>query len=323
MQSIPLLRLLVALLVLSMPVMAQTTVDSTETPLSSGSLAVGDSTIDTTSQQPQQREGLLATFFTRIGDDFVAQATSPARMDVGDLVWFGGGVATGLALYASDESLDRSVRDLKSRYGWIDRSAPIVTELGGTYGIAGVLLFSGYSIIGGTPRDRETTMMLGEVLVTTTVWSRAVKILTGRERPSVAYGHPHPDGGIWHGPLSSYTSHKGLPSGSFDAFPSGHTTTAFAIATIFAGQYNSGWVVPTVAYSLASLVGVTRMIQHAHWASDVFVGAWLGYLCGRQIVATHRPDPYFTSATASPRVHLRFTIAIENDVPMVGIAGAF
>lgn len=42
---------------------------------------------------------------------------------------------------------------------------------------------------------------------------------------------------------------------------------------------------PYVMYSLAGIVAITRLIEHEHWASDVFVGGIIGYLCGRQVVA--------------------------------------
>jgi membrane-associated phospholipid phosphatase len=42
------------------------------------------------------------------------------------------------------------------------------------------------------------------------------------------------------------------------SFPSGHATNAFAVASVAAGHAD-GWVVPAVAYSLASGVAVSRM----------------------------------------------------------------
>jgi hypothetical protein len=53
-------------------------------------------------------------------------------------------------------------------------------------------------------------------------------------------------------------------------------------------EYADVKAVPIIAYSLAGIVGITRMTEHTHWASDVFVGAWAGYLCGKQVVNYHR-----------------------------------
>jgi PAP2 superfamily. len=36
---------------------------------------------------------------------------------------------------------------------------------------------------------------------------------------------------------------------------------------------------------MATLVGISRLTERAHWASDVFVGGLIGYVCGKQVVA--------------------------------------
>ena len=41
---------------------------------------------------------------------------------------------------------------------------------------------------------------------------------------------------------------------------------------------------PIISYGLASLVGISRIIEDTHWASDVFVGAVLGYLTSIEIL---------------------------------------
>ncbi|MDB5253915.1 MAG: PA-phosphatase like phosphoesterase [Flaviaesturariibacter sp.] len=62
------------------------------------------------------------------------------------------------------------------------------------------------------------------------------------------------------------------------SMPSAHTSNAFATASAFATVYQNMKWVPPVAYGLASLVGISRIYSNAHWASDVLVGAGVGYL---------------------------------------------
>ncbi len=62
------------------------------------------------------------------------------------------------------------------------------------------------------------------------------------------------------------------------SFPSAHTSNAFTTATVFATQYKTTKWVPPVAYTLASLVGLSRIYDNAHWASDVLAGAAAGFL---------------------------------------------
>jgi membrane-associated phospholipid phosphatase len=65
------------------------------------------------------------------------------------------------------------------------------------------------------------------------------------------------------------------------SFPSGHTIAAFSVATIVARRYaNHRWI-PYAAYGLAAVVGFSRVSLSAHFLSDVFMGAALGYSVSR------------------------------------------
>jgi hypothetical protein len=66
------------------------------------------------------------------------------------------------------------------------------------------------------------------------------------------------------------------------SFPSGHTSNAFALATVAERHY--GWKIGVPAYLLAGAVGASRMKQDMHYFSDVVAGATLGYIVGRTVV---------------------------------------
>lgn len=61
------------------------------------------------------------------------------------------------------------------------------------------------------------------------------------------------------------------------SFASGHTCAAFAISTTIALEYRETIWVPILAYSISAGTGWSRMNDDKHWASDVFVGAAIGY----------------------------------------------
>lgn len=67
------------------------------------------------------------------------------------------------------------------------------------------------------------------------------------------------------------------------SFPSGHTTQAFAIASVIAAHYDSYWV-DVIAYGIATGVGWSRMQHDAHYLSDVLVGAAIGITVGKMVV---------------------------------------
>lgn len=65
------------------------------------------------------------------------------------------------------------------------------------------------------------------------------------------------------------------------AFPSGHTLTAFAIASAFYFSANKEKRTPLlVLFLLAAFVGLSRSAVGAHWLTDVLGGAGVGMWCG-------------------------------------------
>jgi len=95
------------------------------------------------------------------------------------------------------------------------------------------------------------------------------KHITHRHRPNDNIP-PHPY--VWEGPIPLTTE--------FTAFPSGHTTTAFAIATVLAMGYRDKIWIGITSYTMATLVGLSRINDGKHWATDVFAGAALGTFIG-------------------------------------------
>ena len=65
------------------------------------------------------------------------------------------------------------------------------------------------------------------------------------------------------------------------AFPSGHTLTAFAIATALYFSIDSDKRRPMLLiFLLACMIGLSRSAVGAHWLTDVFAGAGVGMWCG-------------------------------------------
>jgi membrane-associated phospholipid phosphatase len=90
-------------------------------------------------------------------------------------------------------------------------------------------------------------------------------------------GRPRPDAAI-----------AGLIGPSFapdiDSFPSGHATSVFAVATVFAAYYpRLRWVL----YGLATATALGRVYLERHYASDIVAGAMLGVL-GAVLLLRHR-----------------------------------
>lgn len=70
--------------------------------------------------------------------------------------------------------------------------------------------------------------------------------------------------------------------GVFDGWPSGHTTTAFAMAFTLMELYPESTLVQIGALTYASLIGL-GVSTNIHWFSDAFAGALIGYSIGKTI----------------------------------------
>ena len=86
-----------------------------------------------------------------------------------------------------------------------------------------------------------------------------------------------------------------------ESFPSGHATNAFALASAVAAHSN-GWVVPTIAYSVATGVAFSRLNDNVHWSSDVLAGAVIGTATGRMIARRHRVARTHSDLSITPIV---------------------
>lgn len=107
-----------------------------------------------------------------------------------------------------------------------------------------------------------------------------LKGVLGRARPLVV-GDTVPN---------SFAFFRGFRRGdAYMSFPSGHATSAFAAASVVTSETQRfwpghTWLVAPVMYGGATLVGLSRMYNNAHWASDVALGAAIGTFSGIKVV---------------------------------------
>jgi len=80
--------------------------------------------------------------------------------------------------------------------------------------------------------------------------------------------------------------HNDAPNGKRWAWPSGHTSSSFAAASVLHEFY--GPKVGFPAYALASLIGYRMMDSGDHWASDVVFGATLGWVVGHSLAGRQK-----------------------------------
>jgi membrane-associated phospholipid phosphatase len=139
-----------------------------------------------------------------------------------------------------------------------------------------------------------------------------LKDFFGRARPFVD-SVPNPD---------DWQLLRGLRrGGNYQSFPSGHAVAGFAAAAAVTAETslwwpNATWVVAPAMYGGAALIGLSRMYDNRHWASDVIMGAAIGTFAGIKIVRYshenpgNRVDKLLLNASFSPSdpSHISFSI---------------
>jgi len=80
--------------------------------------------------------------------------------------------------------------------------------------------------------------------------------------------------------------HNDTPNGKSWAWPSGHTSSSFTVASVLDEFYGPKVGIP--AYIAASMVGWRMMDTGDHWASDVVFGATLGWIVGHTVAGQHK-----------------------------------
>ncbi len=215
--------------------------------------------------------GALLEEAKRYACDGAALVTSPLHWDGRDWTMFGAFAASLGVLLATDQQTYVAIQQRRSPT--TDDIADVTTPFGQEYAwaISGAMLAGG--LIAKNPELRDTGRDALEAAVFAGLITEIAKPLFGRERPSQADGRT-----IFHGFTTKYES-----------FPSGHATIAWAVASVVAMR-SDGWIVPTIAYTLATLVAFDRVNDQKHFIADVFTGAAIGVSVGRFVVGRHRPE---------------------------------
>lgn len=151
------------------------------------------------------------------------------------------------------------------------------------------LVLGGSLAVAGWATHHESTRNMGTDVVNAVVASGvvtlAIKGSVGRARPRE-----------FPGDADEFFPGKGFTNNNLASFPSGHTSAAFAGATVLASELSKAhpahakWIRLGI-YGAATAIGFSRMYENAHWASDVFAGAGVGALSGMWIVRQRNAKP--------------------------------
>lgn len=204
--------------------------------------------------------------------DVKSLATAPIQWKSAEWKRFAEGVGAVAVVMLADKKLEEDIQ--RNRTSFTDSVAKHVTPFGGGRGLQAsvVMLGAGYFI------HDERLLAAGHDALESQLWAAGVvtpllKVAFGRARPNTDEGAHRFDFFRTDNPHNS--------------FPSGHSTNVWAGATAIAAHYD-GYLVPTIVYTLASAVSMSRTNDHVHFPSDVLAGALIGRAVAKSVTFRHQ-----------------------------------
>jgi membrane-associated PAP2 superfamily phosphatase len=224
----------------------------------------------------------VPVYFILLGSDMKQEITAPFHFHKKSWIKAGAIVLATVSLSFADEPVQRFALHLRNNNKGVENVSKYVTKFGGVYEMYTLGALAAYGVIRKSEKIKTTTLLATQSYLTAGAMEYLIKFLTGRQRPADSDPATEPEP-KFHGPFTQKIT-SGTSKGFSSGFPSGHTTAAFAAATVFAMEYRDRPIVPIIAYSVAGLIGLSRLTENKHWITDVFAGAVLGYFTGRQVV---------------------------------------
>ena len=204
-----------------------------------------------------------------------------------DAIYAGAFTVATIALFPADRRIAENLQDKhnqSNRFFHHEATNFRLVAQPGAFAIGGALY------LGGRLAHNERMADLGlhgsEAILVGLTATGILKGIAGRARPYKDIDNPH-----------DFKLFRGFTGGSdYSSFPSGHTLTGFAAASAVTAETSrwwphSTWYIAPVMYGGASLIGLSRMYNNKHWASDVMLGAAIGTFAGRKVVQYHHSHP--------------------------------
>ena len=217
--------------------------------------------------------------------------TSPLHINGENARWwmlFGGATA---ALIASDQKISDTLPQTTA----FTTPSRWASRLGATYSL--YPLWSTFYIVGtlgNNPRARDTGRLGIEALIDARIAVTVVKAVTQRPRPEMKG--------------ESVAFFKGG-----DAFPSGHSIQAWALARVFAREFPDHKIYSILAYGLASTVSAARFAGRKHSASDALAGAAMGFFIGDFVYRHHHAPSEKSKAISWLATHVDIRVNLGAD----------
>ena len=219
-----------------------------------------------------------------------AESTSETRLftrkDLGTAGIF---VGASALLSIWDDEIYRALRDSSvQNNSFLSSGVAKANYLQETYLTAGGIVLWGAGRLTKNRTLADIGIHTAEAVFMASIASQLIRGPLGRARPEDHDGDVHDK--------YEFKWFQGFGNFDYRAFPSIHSASGFAAATVVHREVaerwpqHKGWVGP-LAYAIAATPGLSRLYLGKHWASDVLMGGFMGVMAGQKIVTYNHRRP--------------------------------
>lgn len=229
--------------------------------------------------------------------------TRPVHWKKKDFTKLGGLLLGTAALSITDEATsdffrrqDNNFPQVIQDFGWYFGSPQ-------NYLMANAGLY-GFGLFTKNEKIRKTSVLIISSSITTGYIQILSRSIIGRGRPLAEKGAHH----------FKFLSNKS----EFLSFPSGHTVFGITMAHSIAKQFESPWTKAGI-YAIGSIPGISRMIDGAHWLTDVAFSTVLSII----VVDSIDKLLYATKAYDYPKKEKSISWNFRFSGNQIGVVGTF
>lgn len=188
--------------------------------------------------------------------------TRPLDWKGRDFAKLGGLVVGTIALSAADEGFDDFIVRQKDDFPGVVRDFGWYFGSPQNYFMANAGLY-GFGLFTKNKKIRRTSILIISSSVTTGFIQSFTKTAMGRARPGENLGAHE---------FNFFSS-----QGAFHSFPSGHTVLSVTMTHAIAKQFENVWVKAGI-YTIGAIPPISRLVDGAHWLTDVAFSAALSII---------------------------------------------
>ena len=168
---------------------------------------------------------------------------------------------------------------------------------------AGIVTY-GIARLSHAPMVTDVALHATESVVLASIASQLIRGPLGRTRPYVSHDSDQYK-------FKPFRGFYGDSTFDYRSFPSIHTSSSMAVATVLTMEINrrnpgaTPYIAPLL-FAAGALPGLARVRLDQHWSSDIAAGAFMGILSGYKVVnyshghPDNRFDKLFLSASVTP-----------------------